>query len=95
MSRSTRPSSLRQLTLRGIDPELEARIREMARRDNLSLNQAAIALLRQGAGLSSRSRADLVGDSLDQFCGIWSKEEADQFDEFMKDFEQIDASLWQ
>ena len=69
----------------------QKRIRDVARRDNLSLNQAAIALLRQGAGLSSHAHRDVVGDSLDQFFGIWTKEEADQFDEFMKDFRSIDT----
>jgi hypothetical protein len=91
----TRRVPLKKLTLRGLDPELEKRIRDLARRDNLSLNQAAIALLRKGAGLSSRAPQAVVGDTLDRFFGIWTKEEADQFDEFMKDFEQIDASFWQ
>ena len=48
----TRRVPLKKLTLRGLDPELEKRIHDLARRDNLSLNQAAIALLRKGAGLS-------------------------------------------
>jgi hypothetical protein len=95
MTRTTRHKGPRQLTLRGLDAELERRIRDVARRDNLSLNQAALALLRQGAGLRSEKSADIVGDSLDAFIGRWTKAEADQFDEFMKDFEQIDASLWQ
>ena len=91
----TRRAPLKELTLRGLDPEIEQRIRDLARRDNISLNQAAISLLRKGAGLSSRAHQHVVGDGLDRFFGIWTKEEADHFDEFIKDFEQIDASFWQ
>ncbi len=42
-----------QLTLRGLDPELEKRLRELAARDQLSLNKAALKLMRRGAGLES------------------------------------------
>lgn len=39
------------LSVRGFDKELERRLRELARRENVSLNKAALLLLRRGAGL--------------------------------------------
>ena len=43
--------SMKQLTVRGFDDELAEAIRQLARRDGTSLNQAALKLLRRGAGL--------------------------------------------
>jgi hypothetical protein len=85
---------IKQLTLRGFEPDLERRIRDLARRDHLSLNQAALVLLRRGAGIESEKQPDRVGESLDYLFGKWTREEAAEFDESMKPFEQIDPELW-
>ena len=42
---------MNQLTVRGFDDELAERIRRLAKQDGTSLNQAALKLLRKGAGL--------------------------------------------
>ena len=42
---------MNQLTVRGFDDELSDRLRGLARREGISLNQAALRLLRKGAGL--------------------------------------------
>ena len=42
---------MKQLTVRGFDDDLERSIRQLARREGISLNQAALKLLRRGAGL--------------------------------------------
>ena len=63
---------MQQLTIR-FDKELAQRIRLVARRERLSLNKAALLLMRRGAGLAdSRQAADRVADSLDAFIGRWS-----------------------
>ncbi len=61
------------LSLRGFDKELERRLRELARRENVSLNEAALLLLRRGAGLNEADQSSAsVGDALDRFIGSWS-----------------------
>jgi hypothetical protein len=42
---------MNQLSLRGFDKEIERRIRELARREGVSLNKAALILMRRGAGI--------------------------------------------
>lgn len=62
-----------QLSIRGFDKELVRRIRALARRDGISLNRAAILLMRRGAGLvEAPDAAATVGDALDGFIGRWS-----------------------
>ena len=86
---------MKQLTVRGFDDELAETIRRIAERDGTSLNKAALKLLRKGAGLAEDgNRADAVGSSLDHLIGSWSRDEADQFDASLQEFEKIDESIW-
>lgn len=86
---------MQQLTVRGFDDELSARLRGLARREGISLNQAALRLLRKGAGLTGGGRGpDTVGSSLDDFFGSWTAEEADAVEAAIADFEVIDEEMW-
>ena len=86
---------MKQLTIRGFDTELEKRIRELAEKEETSLNKAVLKLLRQGAGLSKRNESSArIGSSLDHLAGTWSEEEARALEEVTRDFERIDPDLW-
>ena len=88
-------NNMKQLTIRNNDPELERALRGLAAREGISLNQAAVRLLRRGAGLRSEATpADVVGDSLDRLAGTWSDEEKDEFLAAVEPCEMIDESLW-
>ena len=87
---------MNQLTVRGFDDELSERIRRVAKRDGTSLNQAALKLLRKGAGLADPAqKADTVGASLDLLIGSWSDDEAAELDAALEEFEVIDEAAWQ
>ncbi len=84
-----------QLTIRGFDKRLDRRIRELARREGLSLNRAVLRLLRRGAGLEDGApSSQIVGSSLDDLIGTWSDEEAREFNEAVADLETIDEAMW-
>lgn len=81
-----------QLTVRGLDDDLGSVLRGLAAREGVSLNQAALKLLRRGAGLAdSAEPADRVGASLDHIIGSWTFEEADDLDAELNAFETINA----
>jgi hypothetical protein len=87
---------MKQLSLRGFDPELEKRIRELARAEGISLNRATIRLLRKGAGLEDgRKASGVVGESLDHLIGKWSDKEAKDFLKSIEPLEQIDRTFWE
>ena len=87
---------MNQLTVRGFDDELAERIRRLAKRDGTSLNQAALKLLRKGAGLADPAqKVDTVGASLDLLIGSWSDDEAAELDAALEEFEVIDEAAWQ
>ena len=86
---------MNQLTIRGFNEELAESIRGLARRDGTSLNQAALKLLRKGAGLGEEaSNANMIGDSLDDLFGTWSREEAEAFNAALEVFGQVDEAAW-
>jgi hypothetical protein len=86
---------VRQLTLRGLDAELQAVLERVAREDDVSLNGAALKLLRKGAGLSERrARLDVIGSALDGFIGTMDKAEARRILAATSDFDRIDDAMW-
>ena len=86
---------MNQLTVRGFDDELSASLRRLAKREGISLNQAALKLLRKGAGLTDGAgKPDTVGSSLDHLMGTWTPAESDEMDSALKDFETIDEEAW-
>ena len=87
---------MNQLTVRGFDDDLSDSLRRLAQREGISLNQAALKLLRRGAGLADGSTGpDTVGTSLDHLIGTWTQEEADEMAAALKEFETIDEAAWQ
>jgi hypothetical protein len=83
-----------QLTVR-YDDALAREIEELARREGISRNQAAVRLLRKGARLDEPERGrEVIGNSLDWFIGSWTEEQARELEEAVADFERVDEALW-
>ena len=69
---------MKQLSVRGFGRDLERRLRGFARERGISLNKAALLLMRRGAGLDgSDGKPQIIGHSLDKYAGKWSKEESE------------------
>jgi hypothetical protein len=86
---------MKQLTIRGFDDDLAAQIERLANREGLSRNQAVLKLLRKGAGVGDKGKADTVGASLDHLIGTWTEDEAKELERAVEDFEQIDETMWE
>ena len=86
---------MNQITVRGIDDELSASLRRLAKRKGISLNQAALRLLRRGAGLGVGSGPeDTVGASFDRLIGSWTQSDEDEMDAALEAFETMDEEAW-
>jgi len=84
-----------QLSIRGFDKELERRIRQLARREKISLNKAALMLMRRGAGVVAAPDASpTVGDALDSFVGRWSARDERRLLDSIAACEAVDPDLW-
>ncbi len=82
------------ISVRGVDDQLDAALKDEARRRGLSVNRLVLDLLRQELGLSpGRDRRPKRHD-LDHLAGSWADAEVAEFERNTAEFEQIDEALW-
>lgn len=86
--------ALKQLTLRGFDKELEGRIRHEALANGISLNRAALKLMRRGTGRDADASANEVGSGLDHLIGTWSATDERRLRRATAVFERVDEDFW-
>ncbi len=82
-----------QITLRGLEPDIEKKIREQAKLQGKSINKYILDVIGthdQFQKSGKRSKAC----SLKKLAGGWKQNEADQFFESIQGLEQIDERLW-
>lgn len=88
---------MRQITLRGIPNDVENIAQEEAKSKGVSLNKAFLSLLRKGAEQKAhppRGKRHHGRSEFGKFLGLWSAEEADDFDESLRQQREIDTELW-
>jgi plasmid stability protein len=82
---------MKTLTLRGVDSELEARLKAVAARESRSLNSAILDILRRSLGVGA-GKSPFT--DLDHLAGGWTEADLAEFREKTRPFEQIDEELW-
>jgi hypothetical protein len=82
-----------QITLRGMDPEMEQDIRRMARKSGKSLNRIILDMIYEHTSHKKNTKIR-PADSLRTLAGGWSEKDAKEFFESIKSSEQIDEEMW-
>ena len=82
-----------QITLRGMDPEIEREVRRLARKMGKSLNHVILDMIYHHTGPKKGDKRPLA-NSLRTLAGGWSEREASEFLESIKSCEQIDEEMW-
>ena len=82
-----------QITLRGLDAEMEDKIRKMASNSGKSLNRVILDMIYQYTGFKKK-RNKAPAESLRKLAGGWNKKDAVSFHEAIKSSEQIDEEMW-
>lgn len=85
------------ITLRNLPPQVERAIRDKAKKEGLSLNRTVAKLLAEATGKGpSKPGKRVLHHDLDHLAGKWTKEEADEFDAFLRQHRSlIDSKDWQ
>ena len=68
------------ITVRNLPPAVAKAVQERARKEKAA-----------GAG---KPKERVIQHDLDRFFGTWTKEEADAFDEALREQRQIDPEMW-
>ena len=80
-----------QITLRGIDPEIEQSIRQMAKERHQSLNVVLKEIIRQNF---KKGKPKPAAGTLKSLAGGWTEQEASDFMKAIEPCEQIDEEMW-
>jgi len=82
-----------QITLRGMEPEMEQEIRRIAQKNGKSLNRVILDMIYQYTGFKKKEKKSL-SDSLKKLAGSWSEKDASEFLDSIKSCDQIDEEMW-
>jgi plasmid stability protein len=80
---------MRQITIRDIDPEVERKIRSIAKGEGKSLNQIIKEIIHK-----EFKKPEWPTSSLKKLAGTWTREEAAEFELSIKSCEQVDEEMW-
>jgi len=80
-----------QITLRGIEPEIEQKIRQLAEERHQSLNFVLNEIIRQNF---KKGKPKPAADTLKSLAGGWTEQEASNFLQAIEPCEQIDEEMW-
>jgi len=84
---------MKSLTLHNLEEPLLALLKETAKNHKMSINQFAKSLIEKSLGYKKSEQLPYYNDFKD-FCGIWSKDELQEFENVTKQFEKIDQEDW-
>jgi len=82
-----------QITIRGIEPQVEREIRRLAKKTGKSLNRVILDMVYQCTGQNNKGKRP-AAESLRKLAGGWSEKDAVEFLESIKSCEQIDKEMW-
>ncbi len=82
------------LSVRGIDEELAARLKKLARESDKSVNQLVVECLRKSVGMDKEKKFTKVHTDLDRFFGSWSDSEFKRIQGKVDSERQVDKELW-
>ena len=85
---------LKSMTLRGLDSQLVAKLKEVAEREGKSVNQTALDALRKQFGLDKSRRFTEVHRDLDHLFGRWDEDEFARIQQKIDSERRIDSELW-
>ena len=86
---------MKAITIRGVDENLEKKLKGAAKSKSMSMNQFILNSLRKSLGLEKDNIHTKEFDDLDFLFGKWSEKEYESFENSQKAFQSIDREMWE
>jgi len=84
---------MKSITIHGVDDDLAARLKRLAKAEGTSVTRTARRLLEEALGMKPRPRGR-HREQFEAFLGVWSEEEAETFRQATGDLEQVHEEDW-
>ncbi|MBA3027326.1 MAG: hypothetical protein FP816_00705 [Desulfobacteraceae bacterium] len=81
---------MQQLTIRGLDLDVEKEIRKIAKLRGKSINQ----VIKEAVHKEFKTKDEKPAASLRNLAGGWTRKEAADFESAIKSCEQTDEEMW-
>ena len=85
---------MKNMTLRGLDPQLADKLGQAAKQEGKSINQFVLETLRKRLGLEKEKRFTAVHHDMDHLFGKWSEREFEAIQGKIDSERTIDEELW-
>lgn len=85
---------MKSLSIRGVDSQLAATLKQKATLSKKSVNQFVIEILRKHVGLDKEKRFTKTYNDLDNLFGQWSEEDCSLIQGKIDTERQVDMDLW-
>ena len=85
---------LKNMALRGLDPELADRLQQAAKQEDKSVNQFVLETMRKRLGLEKEKRFTALHHEMDHLFGKWSEQEFEEIQSKINTERKIDEELW-
>ena len=69
---------MKTITIRGIDPSVFSRLKQVAKDEKKSVNQLVLDIFKQNIGMQKGKKYTKIYDDLDHLFGIWTDAEFDK-----------------
>jgi len=86
--------AMKVITVRGIEPDLAVKLKEIASKENKSINQLLLDLIQIRVGMKKEKRFTRSYDDLDSLFGKWSDQEFKTIQTKIDQGRVIDGELW-
>ncbi|RLC17213.1 MAG: antitoxin [Deltaproteobacteria bacterium] len=86
---------MKAITIRGIDPELDKKLKLISSNQGKSINRLILEMIRKSLGLEKTKKYTKEYDDLDDLFGSWTDGEFDIISSKINQERQIDPELWE
>jgi hypothetical protein len=90
-----RGAMMKAITIRGVEPEVADKLKQMAANQGKSINQLILEMLKKNVGLKKDRKYSKKYSDLDHLFGRWSAEEFRKINDKINQERQIDRELWE
>ncbi len=86
---------MKTITIRGLDAEASEKIKKAAAKQNKSINQFVLELIRTNLGLEKEKQYTREYNDLDHLFGSWRDDEYRQIQDKIDRERRIDQEMWE